>query len=71
MAHAADLLTDRCRVRISLEGSDDLGALLRRKPFSVFCPGKRDARSSGNSADRHVAHAADLLSGRCRVRIRF
>jgi hypothetical protein len=38
VAHAADLLRDHCRVRISLERADDLGALFRRKPFPCFAP---------------------------------
>ena len=69
MSHAADLLGDLCRVRISLERTDDLGALLRRKPFSMFCPGKRDARSFGDFADRRVAHAANFPSNLCCVRV--
>src|ERR1700741_2210462 len=67
MGHAADLLGDLCRIRISLERADDLCALLRRKPFSMFCSGKRDARSFGDFADCRVAHAANFPSNLCCV----
>src|SRR6516165_12293449 len=69
LAHAADLRSDRGRVRINLERTDDLGALLRRNPFSRFCRGERDARSFGDFADLRMAHATNLLSDRCRVRV--
>src|SRR5215471_5668731 len=69
VGHAADLPGDLSRVRISLERGGDLGALLRRKPLSVFCPGKRDARSFGDFADRRVAHAANFPSNLCCVRV--
>jgi hypothetical protein len=67
--HAADLLGDLCRVWISLKRTDDLGALLRRKPFSRSCRGKRDACSFGNFSDRRVAHAANFPSNLFGVRI--
>ena len=60
--HAADLPGDLCRVWISLQRNDDLCALRRRKPFSIFCCGKLDARSFGDLSDRLMAHAT-YLSG--------
>ena len=68
MSHAADLLGYLRRIRINLERTDDLGALLHRKPFSIFCSGKRDAGSFGDFADRRVAHAANFPSNLCCVR---